>query len=492
MSLADAAGVPPRAAMGRPDQTWPGVGVEPKRSLPPSSPPASSSAMVFGHIAGECQPECTSGTSVVQRVDDDQEQSPVSRDPPCDRQHVAAEALVGSLSAEVLIGSARSGVGTAAAAPPAMPRPSLVAVPAAAPPRSPVSCHLSVTPGTTGSSSSPSMTTPRRGASGSPQIPAASPELHTAQGELVDENDRIAASGQPCSGVTIGPPPKAAMPGVVSSPPPPPAAQATNVLQRAASTPGRRVPASFASTGLFRETPSPHRERGSPIRVPALQPRSLFASPSPPRYTAGSELEPSDWASPIRRSLFSATASAASATTDAVGPVQVSARICGPEIEKEEGGCAAAPPVTPPQAVRWCLPSTGTPVRGSGGNGVPAGGKPKPWPNTPSPARTAPSPSLSSLLPSPSPSRRGVPVVAAHHLARSPSLPLPVADVSLRGDGSRARSSPDHDFGTEFGMGFGDTPRNHTDWRKSLQMARRHDDRSRPPSRPQRSRAPWR
>lgn len=77
-----------------------------------------------------------------------------------------------------------------------------------------------------------------------------------------------------------------AMLHVMASPSPP--------CARAASTPGRRAASSFGSSGLFRETPSPRtsskagRDVSSP--APALQPKSLFLSPSPPRY-AGSSFE---------------------------------------------------------------------------------------------------------------------------------------------------------------------------------------------------------
>lgn len=213
--------------------------------------------------------------------------------------------------------------------------------------------------------------------------------------------------------------------GVWASPPSP-------IRARAASTPGRRVAASFGSSlGLFRETPSP---RGSLVqRSPViLQPQSLFVSPSPPRYS-NSEQEPLDWAP--SGGVFS---SASTAAEEGTGP---------PLPPPLPGKVGRVPSATPHLSLlpSWCTAAPAT-----------AG----------APTRSPSAPSLANCLGQATPPRRlgaGVPFVVGP-----------------------CRNSP------AVVRNGGDTPRNLTDWRKSLALARRQDETAEAPQARGKRRAPWR
>lgn len=246
--------------------------------------------------------------------------------------------------------------------------------------------------------------------------------------------------------------------GVWASPPPRAALRA-----RAASTPGRRVASSFGSSlGLFRETPSPHAALPQRSPVVLLQPRSLFTSPSPPRYSEAAEREPLDWASPI------GVRSSGSTNVDEAGVL---------------GALSSAdPPLPPPLPAGTGGVATGRPATAHG-MAVPA------WCTT-------------------APAQRGaIPVTALQlPLARSPSAPsfaacgLGVGGTPPRrtsgGGGPVAvgRCTGGGRSASGVARGGGDTPRNLTDWRRSLALARRQDEPEqgqRAHSRPARP-VPWR
>lgn len=421
---------------------------------------------------------------------------PEGRDTPGDHVELTTEetqpasVLADSLSGEVLFGSARSGVGsvvpTAGAAEevllvPGSPgasrsRVAASSVPAmAAPPRSPVAVSpqpIWVTPKTgssacTGSSSGSSgdVGIAPPGQSPTVAVPPVVPPLPIPFGL------HTGAIGSPAA----APPPKAAA-SAAGSPPPLPEGHAEHGFavissirsaQRPTSTPNRRVPASYSSAGLYRETPSPragmpHRDRGSPIRVPA----ALFASPSPPRYS-GSELDPSDWASPIHPSFFSRAHSPAAVASVQASPVHLMP--------------ATSPLPPPPRAIHgqsqapMSPPVFGPPLR--------------------SVARS-PGTGTATSTPSASPAgRRTAPVVAAHHLSRSPSAPImPSGSANAPATAVVAFVSS---AGADLGHGAGDTPRNLTDWRRSMQGWKRQDEGGNANSRASSSsragpRVPWR
>lgn len=239
-----------------------------------------------------------------------------------------------------------------------------------------------------------------------------------------------------------------------------------------ASTPARRLPTTSLgpSAGLFRETPSPRAgvpHKASPI-APVLPRSLLFASPSPHRYSTASEQEVFDWASPIQScedpSASSATASQGPTTSDDPEP---------PDSPSQT--TAQLPPPLPTGTLGgdW-RPPLGSPCRIAPIGSTPVGGSPAKLASG-SPARMVRSGTPAQVIGSParlgmgnSPARSLTPAKA---FLKSPSAPSLGTSPSMRGS-SASRSS-------------GDTPRNLTDWRKSLQMARRQDE-----SRPRTT--PWR
>lgn len=273
----------------------------------------------------------------------------------------------------------------------------------------------------------------------------------------------------------------AAVASPAASPPP-------VVHLRAASTPGRRVPASYGASGLFRETPSPRPgmpHRSSPSSAPALQPRSLFASPSPPRYTGMHAADAFDWASPIR-------------PCDGASTMLTPARAGEEDLLRQEtaqgsprGSASAVPKqvwMNSPGPVR--VPPAGSPARVASSPALLLSG---------SPARVAGSParltgSLSRFAGSPV----RVSAAARQQYARSPSAPsMSASSVSSGGGGAMPAAVLGNLTATADAVGrglahqhSGDTPRNLTDWRRSLQMARRQDERG--SSSRSKAKIPWR
>lgn len=253
------------------------------------------------------------------------------------------------------------------------------------------------------------------------------------------------------AGPLPGPPPPskkvaaARRPGPTASPPsavaasvaltadrlrsPPPRCGAHRV--RAFTTPGRRqVPTSFGSSAaFFRETPSPragmpYRDRGSPVRVGRLHvARHLFASPSPPRYAQRAEGDVFA-ASPAGRA-WAATPPALSPAPAFVPP--------------------ALPHTPPPPAKR--VSAAGAVGCASLLAGQAAQGTSTAF------TRSTSAPLLGGL-------------VVANCGAYQGSAALggvPTGYLWAVGHAAHLVSS----------AGQGDTPRNHTNWRRSLQMAQR-------------------
>eukprot|EP00927_Polykrikos_kofoidii_P023049 TRINITY_DN21342_c0_g1_i1.p1 TRINITY_DN21342_c0_g1~~TRINITY_DN21342_c0_g1_i1.p1 ORF type:complete len:2035 (-),score=330.97 TRINITY_DN21342_c0_g1_i1:125-6229(-) len=341
---------------------------------------------------------------------------------------------------------------------------------------------------------------------------------------------------------------------------------------RVVSTPGRRVPASFGSTGLFRETPSPRGggfgKSGSPLRLLAtpnttINPRSLFASPSPPRYAAGSDMEPSDWGTPIRPAASSGPISAtgslagsamtalAAATASATSPFCTSMVIpslpehrtqhCGSyasdslkmtveekeeemEVvrteEKEKEGrekgnenekdgrkrreedehVQRIPPATPLRAPQSQVQIAGH-LRWGATPSVARRAKSAPTASSVGPCRGGAKVGACLVGPSPSPSPvracggRGA-AIALQRFLKSPSAPAlagPQPVLAGPAVGGPLAVANVTNFCAEFGARTGDTPRNLTDWRRSLQLGRRQqsqDDRQQPPTPPAPAPAP--
>lgn len=278
------------------------------------------------------------------------------------------------------------------------------------------------------------------------------------------------------------PPPKA----------PPTAFDTVASLTRSSSTPGKRLPTTSigASAGLFHKTPSPRprsRQRTSPGSAPAgslvLQPRSLlFGSPSPHKCVGNMDQETLDWMSPIR-------------PLRPVRPCREAQPDLGGNngIEPSESSQIMLPlplPVTGLSEGDW-RPSAKSPVRvavATPGNQV-------------APARASGSPGNRSLADSPAPvgsSPAKVNGSPARVLGSSPARTTTPVRAYLRSPsahsvvGSPASSCGARDSGGQrqqrsggTPLGSGETPRNLTDWRKSLQMAKRQEER------PSHKKTPW-
>mmetsp|Transcript_55676 Transcript_55676/g.92231 ORF Transcript_55676/g.92231 Transcript_55676/m.92231 type:complete len:931 (-) Transcript_55676:93-2885(-) len=268
-----------------------------------------------------------------------------------------------------------------------------------------------------------------------------------------------------------------------SAAPSSPAASPPPVVHlRAASTPGRRVPASYGASGLFRETPSPRPgmpHRSSPSSAPALQPRSLFASPSPPRYTGMHAADAFDWASPIRPCDGASTM----LTPARAGEEDLLRQDAAPGSPRGSGGALPRQVwMNSPGPVRVPAGSPG-PVRVSSSPALLLSG---------SPARVSGSParltgSLSRFAASPV----RVSTAGRQQYARSPSAPsMSASSVSSGGGGAMHSATADAVGRVLAHQHSGDTPRNLTDWRKSLQMARRQDERA--SSAKAKAKMPWR
>lgn len=198
------------------------------------------------------------------------------------------------------------------------------------------------------------------------------------------------------------------------------------------SAPGRRVAASFGPAALFWETPSqrPQKTRlgsppivvsstGSPVVVPRVQPRLLFGSSQSP-----TRAELLDFASPTREQSLGMSSDGQAINTTP----QRAESPWRPQMSPGTS-CPATAPETPKRVA-------------AGPRGAVA-----PWFSA-SPLRVA-------------------------HVRHSPSAPsLSASSTNSGGRPSGERSSS---LGSK---GGGDTPRNMTDWRRSLSMARsnRQDD----------------
>jgi len=242
-------------------------------------------------------------------------------------------------------------------------------------------------------------------------------------------------------------------------------------LTRSSSTPQKRLPTMScgASAGLFHKTPSPRprsHHRTSPSSAPAapllLQPRSLlFGSPSPHRYIGALEQDTLDWTSPIRP----------------IRPV----RACrGPPPDTHVDGNEQVKGCDTQSAIGQQVDPIG--ASGSAANCTLAE---SPVQVNRTPAKVVGSPA--GLMGSParlglgsSPARTATPV---RPYMRSPSatslLGSPASSCGTRDSGGQRQRS------VGGALGSGDTPRNLTDWRKSLQMAKRQEER------PSLKKTPW-
>eukprot|EP00928_Gymnodinium_smaydae_P006976 TRINITY_DN12492_c0_g1_i1.p1 TRINITY_DN12492_c0_g1~~TRINITY_DN12492_c0_g1_i1.p1 ORF type:complete len:1056 (+),score=245.34 TRINITY_DN12492_c0_g1_i1:120-3170(+) len=267
--------------------------------------------------------------------------------------------------------------------------------------------------------------------------------------------------------------PQAGSSALLLSPPP----QAASSL-RAATTPGkRRVPASFGASALFRETPSPRagmpmRDRSSPVRAPPL-PRSLFASPSPPRYAQMSGTAFDGMTDNRPHAL----------------PPRAPAQTTGLSNSAENGGSAAAAageaPATPVPKRRGSRAESAG-ARTGGEQFFESAPPPRLPPGTPA-TPTTPAFSEPPAARTPSPAQQRAAGASAQRFNRSPSAPIIALGVPMAAlpkfAGGRGCSGAVTDAALGAGSAAGavgncagDTPRNHTDWRRSLQMARRRQD----------------
>lgn len=212
-----------------------------------------------------------------------------------------------------------------------------------------------------------------------------------------------------------------------------------------------------------------------------LQPRSLFASPQ--RYSGG-EPSSADWASPIR-------ACSSSVTSAGGGAPATPNRNASPNASASNATAGANAQVKE-ASLAWCGVS---PARGRGA---------MPHRVTRSPS----APSLSSLASATSggstasalglglglgpgvPTRAGTGgVVAGQHRGGGPGAAVPpVPTHGCPGRSAEARAASASAAGAV--TGSGDTPRNLTDWRRSLALARGKDQKggrsqSRPHHRPE-------
>jgi len=275
------------------------------------------------------------------------------------------------------------------------------------------------------------------------------------------------------------------------------------------STPSRRVAASFGSGGLFRETPSPRpglsRLGGSP-----LQCLSHYASRSPSRYGDDSATKTSEFLSACSARGSAAASSLSAGSREnasltgpgALGPDLLSVGHLG--MWGSPAGSIRSEPIggTPPSrrgggvgGHRTASSSSASSSAALGGDRTTStGGGRGPGPRrsssasslpdaaaTASSSSSSPAAAAASMPSSPagvpragvpsairegaSPARAGTPVPG--RAQRSPSAP--VRSVALAGmPGPMHRGA-----GTKVGASSGDDmPSNHTDWRRSLQMAR--------------------
>lgn len=301
----------------------------------------------------------------------------------------------------------------------------------------------------------------------------------------------------------------------------------------AACTLGRRAPASsFGTSSLFRDTPSPRLggtppfrsgtgantaaraatttagfpESGAAVGTSLLAPRQLFLSPPPPRYSGGTEMEPSDWALPPQLATRVAgscggtggTSGSTNATHAAPG-TSSAVRCTASSVLASPGfrGVASAldsPAQTAPTTTRNSTPerthaagAPSTPQRGNpkipGGTATSSSPAPPAVRGIHRPALLAASPSAPSLCASPTPTSAGsTPCGTPLMEVGGGCCPMGIAAVSIASRGRKSSGSAHGDSPSMAGMqGSGDTPRNLTDWRRSLQMARRQE---RPHSRP--------
>jgi len=224
--------------------------------------------------------------------------------------------------------------------------------------------------------------------------------------------------------------------------------------------------------------------------VSALHPRHLFKSPSPPRYRGGSELNSASpvrggcyWASPVR-APFGAASSSDMSSSPSHTPSP-----CTPAPRFEERPDAAAAIM----AVTGVSPARSTPARR--------------LVRSPSaPASSSHSPGGSSTGGPVGILRRGVGSASIATGRSRSSGSSTVAACAHRCSGAaviaRPRGSSTSTAATALGAtavaatcGTANTPQNLTDWRRSLQLAKCHDDRERASSRGSSGTAgppPWR
>lgn len=230
---------------------------------------------------------------------------------------------------------------------------------------------------------------------------------------------------------------------------------------RAASTPGRRLPPTSAGA-FFRNTPSP--KAGTSHKSPDVFPRSLlFASPSPHRYSTASEQDVFEWASPIESCDDPSAGTAAGSNDSPKPPQNPRNNIDLPTVQAPLPLHAGRPP-----AVDWRLPNSLRMTGGSSASGSPAkqGDSPARLGARGSPVRVVGSPARPGGN---SPARS---ITPARHFLKSPSAPSLMASPAR----SSSSASAQNQRPGSASRSSGDTPRNLTDWRKSLQMARRKEE----------------
>jgi hypothetical protein len=421
-----------------------------------------------------------------------------------DARQQAVELLAGSMCGDVLIGSARLGAedsspthhadctssSTAAAATmPAMVAAAPPAVPVAPPPQSPVrlsrmSWVSESTPRATPAADTEEWATPMthlpHDLFGSPTVPPLPLGAPLGPPPKPTSPAAPATAVGTCTGDVLGQAAVAVRRAVFTAPaswtllsPPPPAAHKAGLQARAFSTPGRRVPGSHGASALFRETPSPragmpNRDRSSPLRAQPFAPRSLFATPSPPRYDgvcAEADIGAMTWATPL---AFHQAGGSGAPSSSSLGVGGGTLRV--PVASGGTSSCCASKIHSFPKSSGATFTPSPSPVRCR-----PVG--------APLSKATVPPRSPAGFQRSPSaPDFRGPPlitVVGQHRLVARPAI----------GGGRRTATC-------------GDTPRNLTDWRQTLQFAQHQRQRTPPQNddplsaghlqRPKRHSTPWR
>jgi len=226
------------------------------------------------------------------------------------------------------------------------------------------------------------------------------------------------------------------------------------------TTPSRRVAASFGSSGLFRETPSPRpglaRLGGSPFCL------SRCVSASPSRYDDDSATKTPDVMS------LAHAASSCSAAASSSGGIPPGQGVALGSWASPAGSFRSDPSEGSTLPLRTAV---STPGRLSARRSSSAPSLPR------SPAGVAgphgPAPDFPSPVQVPSPARAAA-ASTPGRVVRSPSAPVrPVALANMTVHVHTDLRGNRMGIGTKVGtVAVDDMPGNHTDWRRSLQMAR--------------------